>query len=102
MKKSVDEEPRLPFPTKPLVINGVTIEEYVIPAEKKEQVLRDLYPFDPVPKLDEERLDLHSGKTFRVRDFRVTREDGMNYLVSPYYEDGGGTVIDWMPAEDQE
>ncbi|MGI6099402.1 MAG: hypothetical protein GX174_14805 [Lentisphaerae bacterium] len=98
MKKTRHEEPRLPFPTKPLDFHGVMIEEYVIPPEKKEEVLSELYPFVPVPSLDEERYDLHSGKTFRVRDFRVTREDGMNYLVSPFYEEGGGSVIDWMPV----
>jgi hypothetical protein len=97
--KKTDVEPRLPFSTKPLVINGVKLEEYVIPAEKRAEVLEQLYIFDPVPSLDEERFDLHSGKKFFVRDYRVTREEGMNYLVSPYYEEGGGTVIDWMPAE---
>jgi len=94
-----DSEVRLPFPTKLLVINGVEIEEYVIPDDKKADVLNELYIFDPVPALDEERFDLHSGKKFRVRDFRVTREDGLNFLVSPYYEEGGGTVIDWLPPE---
>jgi hypothetical protein len=90
-------EPRLPFPIKPLIINGVVIEEYVIPDERRAAVLAELYPFDPVPALDDEFHDLHSGRTFKVREFRVTREDGFNCLVSPYYEEGGGTVIDWVP-----
>lgn len=97
--KKMNGEPRLPFPTKPLVIGGVELEEYIIPDEKRAEVLDELYIFDPVPALDEERFDLHSGKKFFVRNYRVTREDGHNYLVSPYYEEGGGTVIDWMPAE---
>jgi hypothetical protein len=29
----------------------------------------------------------------------VYREDETNYLVSPYYPEGDGTVIDWMPAD---
>jgi hypothetical protein len=90
---------RLPFPTKPLIINDTVVEEYVIPEEQKEPVLEALYPFVPIPSMDEERLDLHSGKKFRIREFRVTREGGMNCLVSPYYEDGGGTVIDWFPPD---
>jgi len=94
-----DEQPMLPYPTKPLMINDVMIEEYIIPEEEKAAVLQKLYIFDPVPSLDEERFDLHSGRKFKVRDFRVTREDGHNFLVSPYYEEGGGTVIDWMPAD---
>jgi biotin carboxylase len=89
---------RLPFPTKPLVINGVSIEEYIIPEEKKAEVLEDLYIFHPCPGLDDEQEDMHSGKRFKVRQFRVTRENGHNYLVSPFYEEGGGTVIDWIPV----
>ena len=93
---------RLPFPTKPLVINGVEIEEYVIPEDKKRKVLEAMYPFIPLPEMDEIRLDLHSGKLFKVRQFRVTRELNQNWLVSPYYEEGGGTVIDWVPPDDED
>jgi len=92
-------DPRLPFPTKPLIINGTEVEEYIIPDKKKAEVLQALYIFRPIPSLDEERFDLHSGKRFRIREFRVTREGGHNFLVSPYYEEGGGTVIDWVPPE---
>ena len=95
-------ESRLPFPTRPLVINGIRVEEYIIPDKKKAEVLRSLYIFTPVPSLDEERVDLHSGKKFKVGEFRVTREGGHNCLVSPYYEEGGGTVIDWIDPEDEE
>ncbi len=90
---------RLPYPTKPLIINGEELEEYVIPEEKKAEVLRQLYLFRPIPSLEQEFLDLHSGRRFKVRQFRVTRENGFNWLVSPYYEDGGGTVIDWVPPD---
>jgi hypothetical protein len=91
-------ESQLPFPTKPLLIDGVEIEEYIIPEERKAEVLNDMYLFHPIPGLDDEMEDIHSGKYFKVRQFRVTRENGHNYLVSPFYEEGGGTVIDWMPA----
>jgi len=100
--KSIPGDPRLPFPTKPCVINGIEVEEYIIPEEKKEQVLRALYPFFPLPSLDEERYDLHSGRRFKIREFRVTREGNHNWLVSPYYEEGGGTVIDWAPPEEDD
>ena len=92
---------RLPFPTRPMIINGIEVEEYVIPKEKKDVVLRALYPFHPVPSLDEDRIDIHSGKRFKVGEFRVTREGGCNFLVSPFYEEGGGTVIDWIPPESE-
>lgn len=89
-------EPRLPFPTKPITIKCVEMEEYIIPEDKKTEVLKQLYVFEPIPSLDEIRYDLHSGKTFAIRNFRVIRNDGWNMLVSPYYEQGGGTVIDWI------
>lgn len=90
---------RLPFLTRTVQIQGDNIEMYVIPDEKKAAVLKELYPFIPVPALDEEMYDVHEEKKFRVKDFYVTREGGMNLLVSPYYFECGGTVIDWMPVE---
>jgi len=92
-------EVKLPFPTRPLeVADGVVVEEYIIPPGKRQEVLEQLYLGDDVPSLDEELFDLHEGKTFKVRDYRVTWENGRNWLVSPYYPNSGGTVIDWMPA----
>ena len=92
-------EMKLPFPTRPLKVGDDLVEEYVIPDSKKQEVLEQLYLFDPVPALDEELYDLHEGKKFIVRDYRVTWERGRNWLVSPYYPSSGGTVIDWLPAD---
>jgi len=92
-------ESKLPYPTRPLKVQGGTVEEYIIPENKKAEVLTDLYIFEDVPSLDEERFDLHEGRKFKVRDFRVTWEDGRNFLVSPYYPSSGGSVIDWMPPD---
>ena len=92
-------EGRLPYPTRPLKVQGGVVEEYIIPDDRKAEVLRQLYIFSPVPSLDEELYDLHEDKKFRVRDFRVTWEGGQNFLVSPYYPSSGGSVIDWMPLE---
>ena len=90
-------EERLPYPTRPMYLpNGISVEEFIIPDEDKEIVLKQLYPFSPIPKLTDEVEDLHAGKKFLIKDFRVTWEHGMNYLVSPYYPESGGTVIDWM------
>jgi hypothetical protein len=91
------EEKKLPYPARPLKVHGGTVEEFIIPEDKKAEVLELLYLSDPVPSLDEELFDLHEYKLFFVRDFRVTWEHGMNWLVSPYYPLSGGTVIDWMP-----
>jgi len=97
-KKYLGKE-RLPFPTRNVRAVGGMIEVYVIPDEKKTEVLEELYPFIPVPSLDEERYDVHAEKRFRVKDFCVTKESGMNFLVSPYYFERGGTVIDWLPID---
>jgi len=102
IRKERRSEPRLPFPVRTVDIAGGTIEVYVIPDDQKAAVLKELYPFTPVPSLEAERYDLHAGKKFRVKDFCVTREAGMNWLVSPYYFESGGTVIDWMSADFEE
>ena len=90
----------LPFPTRPIKVEGGYVEEYVIPADKKGAVLKKLYPFVPVPSLDAVLLDIHEDKLFKVADFRVLRGDDMDWLVSPYYPSSGGTVIDWWDPED--
>ena len=90
-------EERLTYPTRLMYFpDGTSVEEFIIPDEDKEIVLEQLYPFTPIPKLTDEVEDLHSGKKFLIKDFRVTWEHGMNYLVSPCYPESGGTVIDWM------
>lgn len=99
VKPAESQDEKLPFPTRPLRVQGAVVEEYIIPDDKKREVLEQLYIFDPVPDLDDELFDLHEGKIFRVRDYRVTWEDGRNWLVSPYYPSSGGTIIDWLPPE---
>jgi len=89
----------LPYPTRKVLENGVVFEEYVIPAGDKRDVLNRLYPFDPVPDLDDTMYDLHEERAFRVGDYRVIRGPGMDMLVSPFYFSSGGTVIDWMPPD---
>lgn len=95
-------EPVLPYRLDPRRMSPggeVLSEEYEIPAGEKAAVLRDLYPFEDVPEMDDQKFDLHLERIFRVGDFKVIREGGINYLVSPFYYDGGGTVIDWVPAD---
>jgi hypothetical protein len=50
--------------------------------------------------LDDELLDIHTDKNFKVRDYIVTREGDGNFLVSPYYAEKGGTVLDWIRLKD--
>lgn len=91
--------PRLSFPTRTIGTGTAAIEEYLIPEEQKDRVLEDMYPFEPVPKLTDMMFDLHEEKPFQVREFRVVRGKSMDYLVSPYFFNSGGTVMDWMPPD---
>lgn len=77
----------------------VISEEYIIPDDQKNIVLAQHYPFEGAPSLDDELLDIHADKAFRVRDYKLVRENGCNLLVSPYYYESGGSVIDWMPMD---
>jgi hypothetical protein len=87
---------RLPYKTRLMYFpNGASVEEFIIPDEDRELVLEQIYPFSPIPELTDIMYDIHADKTFMVKEFRVTWEHGMNYLVSPYYPESGGTVIDW-------
>ena len=87
----------LPFPTRELRVHGGSVVEYLVPDERKRDILHALYPFTRVPELNDLMYDLHEDRTFRVRDYKVVVENGMLCLVSPYYASSGGSVIDWMP-----
>lgn len=94
-------EPPLPFPLHPLkMASGPETQEYEIPQERRQQILRQLYPFLPIPSLDTRFFDLHQQTSFVAREFRVIRERDRNILVSPYYPQTGGTVLDWIPRDD--
>lgn len=88
-------DPLLPFPLKTVPSPSGPVRIYEIPDEFKEDVLKQLYIFRPVPSLDDIMEDIHAEKEFRVREFLVAREGEMNVLASPYYLEAGGTVIDW-------
>lgn len=102
MLKITGPQERLDYPTEILKMsNGCEVEKYIIPDEDRQKVLDALYPFTDKPSLDDERLDLHTNRIFKVRDYIVTREGDGNFLVTPYYAEKGGTVLDWiMPNED--
>ncbi len=93
-------ETPLPYPTETLVdARGETYESYQILMQDKANILKEYYAFTPVPKMDDELLDIHENKIFTVRDFLIIREKGRNYLVSPYYPKSYGTVLDWVSTD---
>lgn len=78
--------------------------EYHIPESEKQAFLDQHYPLGNKPKLDERRWCLHAGKNFTVKDFLVIRNDGMNFIVSPFFFDeecGGGMATDWFPERSE-
>ena len=102
MNNKIFYDERLSFPTKLVKVPGGKVEVYIIPDEKKGEVLKTIYPFIPVPSLEDVMTDIHEDKKFKVKEFCVTREGKMNMLVSPYYFKSGGTVIDWWPEDGDE
>ncbi|MBO4402292.1 MAG: hypothetical protein J5792_01200 [Bacteroidales bacterium] len=91
---------RLDYPTETLKMsNGCKVERYVIPDADRQRVLDVLYPFAEQPSLDDVRLDIHTSRLFKVREYIVTREGNGNFLVTPYYAEAGGTVLDWVKPD---
>lgn len=82
-------DPPLPFPIKVVASASGPGQIYEIPDDQKEAILEQLYIFRPVPSLDDVMEDIHAEKQFRVREFLVAREGGMNVLAGrsrPYRE----------------
>ena len=96
------EEERPPFPSEPRGRSPrghATSEEFIIPKSKKQAYLNAHFPFESPPKLNERQYDIHADKIFYVRDYKLVREDCLNFIVSPYYYESGGTILDWMDPE---
>ena len=82
--------------------DGVMVDVYDIPSDRKAELLDELYPFAQAPSMDDTLFDLHEGRSFKVSDFIVVREDNSNFAVSPYYLHSGGTILDWIPLDRME
>ena len=104
MRIIVNPSEPLPYKLKKLEMpEGYQSElEYEIPDDKKEEVLKKLYPFMGCPELNEVRFDLHSQSCFVVKDYRVIRWDNRNLLVAPDYDKTGGMVCDWIVPDGPE
>jgi len=98
-RKIISLDQKLPFPLRRALATWGPVEVYEIPEKEKSAVLKKLYPFRSIPALEDVMEDIHAEKTFRIKDFMVTREGTMNVLASPYYLESGGTVIDWFPID---
>lgn len=104
LRAIVEPSELLPYETRELKMPAgyEDATEYVIPPDDRKRLLDELYPFHNPPQLNEVVFDIHSERTFTAGDFKIIREDGRNYLVSPYYAESGGMVIDWMDESSAE
>lgn len=84
----------LNYPTK----NCCGLDVFVIPPEKKYEVLASAYLFSPVPRPNDVLEDIHTGREFLFKDLLVVKNNDRVELETPFFWDGGGSVIDWVPA----
>ena len=52
--------------------------------------------------MDTVLLDIHTSKTFKVRNYIAIREGDLNFLAAPRYAEAGGTVLDWVPLPEDD
>lgn len=102
-----EQQPYLPFKLRwhSYEYNGETMyvdQYYIIPMEKKQEVLEQLWIFDPVPSMEDIYWDIHEQAFFKIKAFKVIRWKDHNIMVSPYYFKSGGTILDMVKAEDND
>lgn len=101
IREYMDAQPPLPFPARQVeTCDGGAVFMYEIPESEIGAVLEQLYFLEPVPGMDDMILDVHENKRFRFREARVVREDGYNFIVSPFYPVSGGTILDFAGEDD--
>ena len=101
MSQIIEESPELDYPLKTLEMPEGYQDElvYEIPEEDKEKIWKSLNPFMTSFTMDDILLDIHSNKKFALKDFKVIRSNGRNFIASPYYAEAGGTLLDFVPPE---
>jgi hypothetical protein len=74
------------------------MEEVTIKNKKK--YLDENYPFDPTPKLTDQKRCLHCDTVFTVGDFKVFKDEyGEELIYCPNAPGCDGTVIDWFTVD---
>lgn len=97
LSKMLHESEPLPYELVEMETSIGTKENlYSIPQDEKEELLKDLWPFTATPKMSERMFDIHEGKTFIFKDVQIMRWKNWNIIVSPYYLQSGGTLIDFV------
>lgn len=93
----VKPAPPLSYPVRKMALPDGSYEvEYVVPGKDKGRILDELNPMKTHLTPNCTRFCLHQQKTFRLARCRVIRYNGRNLLVSPWYDQTGGTLLDWV------
>lgn len=72
------------------------MEEILI--QDKQKYLNENHPTGEELVLTDKRECLHCGEVITVGDYKVFKEDGIEYIYCPNAPECDGTVIDWMPV----
>ena len=94
----IDESPILDYPIVKLEMpeEYEAEMEYEIPAEDKEKILKELWPFATPVTLETIFWDLHEQAFFKMCGFKVIRSRNRNFIASPYYSHSGGLACDFI------
>lgn len=72
------------------------MEEILI--NDKQKYLDENHPTGEELVLTDKLECLHCGEVITVGDYKVFKEDGIEYIYCPNAPECDGTVIDWMPV----
>ena len=95
------EEGILPFELEPITCaNGAVEYLYKISPTRIRAALELCHGTEGLLDTKKEIFDLHSKKTVTVDELRILRYKGRNIVVSPYYAESGGMLVDLIDRSD--
>ncbi len=69
----------------------------------KQKYLDKNYPFEEIPEVIDKKRCIHCDTVFYVGHYKVFKDQSGNELICcPNSPDCDGTVIDWIPAYDNQ
>jgi len=97
----IPKERILPFALEPITCaNGAVEYLYKISPTRIRAALELCHGTEGLLDTKKEIFDLHSKKTVTVDDLRILRYKGRNIVVSPYYAESGGMLVDLIDRSD--
>lgn len=69
----------------------------------KQKYFDDHYPFLDVPMLTDKKKCIHCNKVIIVGDYKVFKnQSGFEFISCPNAPECDGTIIDWLPVDDNQ